>query len=69
MQDKSNEKKSLVVSLTNKNGGYDTLNTITSVSNEASLFKLNKLNKVPNTNNNYNSSFKNSVKDDTDEGM
>ena len=69
MQDKSNEKKSLVVSLANRSGGYDTLNTITTVSNDAALFKLNKLNKVPNNNNNYNGSYKNSVNnDDPDEG-
>ncbi len=61
MQEKSNEKKSLVVSLASKSGGYDTLNTITSVSNDAFQFKLNKLNKVPN---NYNSANN----DDPDEG-
>ena len=59
MQQNSNEKRSLVVSVSNKSGGYDTLNTITNVSNDS--FKLDSLNK---TNNNVGRSVKQQEEDE-----
>lgn len=37
MSNNSNEKRSLLVSLTNKSGGYDTLNTITTINPQIPL--------------------------------